>query len=283
MSYRTVVAVFGGGGAKAVSQLGARRALAEAGIVPTGYAGTSMGAVMAAMSAAGLAPDQAVERVLGARTEAIVALDRLAMFKGVYARSLLRPGPLRDAIVRLLPVHRFEDLELPLTVTATDVDTGELARFGAGGRDVPLVDALCASCALPVYYPPVVIEGRRYADGGLRAVVPLEVALGANPDLVVAVDAGPGLDERPASERSRLPALVEAHDDALWILMAGGTRATVDLWRATPGRPPLLYIRPSFQRGSTFLIKMIPSYVEEGYRSARAAITGLIPGETRAD
>jgi NTE family protein len=279
MSYRSVFAVFGGGGAKAASQLGAQRALAEAGITPSRYAGTSMGAVIAAMSAAGLSPDEALLRLLGARTEAIVALDRLAMFKGVYARSLLRPGPLRDAIIRLLPVHRFEDLELPLTVTATDVDSGELTLFGTGGRDVPLVDALCASCALPVYYPPVVIAGRRYADGGLRSVLPLEVSLPWNPELVVAVDAGPGLDERPASERSRLPALIDAHDTSLWILMAGGTRGTVDLWRATPGRPPLLYVRPSFQRGSTFRINMISSYVEEGYRSARAAVAGLIPGE----
>ncbi|HNT71870.1 MAG TPA: patatin-like phospholipase family protein, partial [Methanothrix sp.] len=67
-----------------------------------------------------------------------------------------------------------------------DLDTGELIVFGDGGEDVPLADALFASCALPVFYPPVQLLGRRLADGGLRGVVPLDVAARFPADRVIA-------------------------------------------------------------------------------------------------
>ncbi len=56
------------------------------------------------------------------------------------------------------------------------------------------MDVLCASCALPVYFPPVRLGGRRCGDGGLRGVVPLEAAAQLAGELVVAVDVGPGFD-----------------------------------------------------------------------------------------
>ena len=48
-----------------------------------------------------------------------------------------------------MPARRFADLAVPLTVAVVDLDTGELLLFGAGGADAPLVDVLCATCALP--------------------------------------------------------------------------------------------------------------------------------------
>jgi NTE family protein len=78
-----------------------------------------------------------------------------------------------DAIRERLPV-----LEWPadgrLVVTAVDAATGVLRCF-SGADDVPLLDAVTASCAVPGVYPPVPIGGRRYVDGGARS--------GANADL----------------------------------------------------------------------------------------------------
>src|SRR3989442_1418825 len=95
-------------------------------------------------------------------------------------------------MARLVPGTCFAELQIPLTITTTDLDSGELVLFGALGQDGPLVDALYASCALPLYFPPQSIGGRRLGDGGLRAVLGLDAVRRVPADLVGAVDGGPG-------------------------------------------------------------------------------------------
>ena len=272
-----VVMVLGGGGAKAAAHAGALRALHEAGIRPARFAATSMGAVFGAMFAAGLSPDEVGNRVRVVRQDDVIRSDRLALLRGIWARALLRPEPLRATIERLVPARSFDQLRYPLTVAVTALDNGELLRFGAGGRPAPLIEVLAATCALPVYYPPILIEGRPCADGGLRSVVPLDLALEPPPELVVAVDVGPGFDATPASTTRVLPAIVQAHEDGMAILMASNTRAQLATWRATPDRPPLVYVRPGVERGATFRVDQVERYIGEGYRAARDALVGLRP------
>jgi NTE family protein len=230
-----------------------------------------MGAVVAAGLASGVGGEELLELMTEIGPRGIVR-DPLAPVLGLFIRSLLKPAPLRAAIEKLVPARRFADLTVPLTVTAVDLDTGELALFGAGAENAPLVDALCASCALPLYYPPVMLNDRRLADGGLRGVVPLEPAAGLQVDLVVAVDVGPGFDLAPAAQPARVPPLVRAHDDALGILMAANTESQLALWRADPSRPPLVYVRPRVERNATFRVDRIREYASEGRRATRDAL-----------
>jgi len=268
---RTAALVLSGGGAKTAAHLGACRALREAGFEPTWYVGTSMGAVIAAGLASGVANDELLERMADVGARGIVR-DPLAPVAGLFLRSLLKPGPLRSAIEALVPVRRFADLTVPLTVTAVDLDTGELVLFGAGAQTAPLVDVLCASCALPMYYPPVVIDGRRFGDGGLRCVVPLEPAAELDVELVLAVDVGPGFDLPAPVEIARVPAMVRAHDDAVGILMAANSENQLALWRADPRRPPLVYVRPRTERNATFRVDRVREYANEGRRATREAL-----------
>jgi len=267
---RTAALVLSGGGAKTAAHLGACRALREAGFEPTWYVGTSMGAVIAAGLASGVANDELLERMADVGARGIVR-DPLAPVAGLFLRSLLKPAPLRSAIEALVPVRRFADLTVPLTVTAVDLDTGELVLFGAGAQTAPLVDVLCASCALPMYYPPVMINGRRFGDGGLRCVVPLEPAAELDVDLVLAVDVGPGFD-LPAPAAARVPAMVRAHDDAVGILMAANSESQLALWRADLRRPPLVYVRPRTERNATFRVDRVREYANEGRRATREAL-----------
>ena len=271
MTARTAALVLSGGGAKTAAHLGACRALREAGFEPTWYVGTSMGAVIAAGLASGVANDELLERMADVGARGIVR-DPLAPVAGLFLRSLLKPGPLRSAIEALVPVRRFADLTVPLTVTAVDLDTGELVLFGAGAQTAPLVDVLCASCALPMYYPPVVIDGRRFGDGGLRCVVPLEPAAELDVELVLAVDVGPGFDLPAPVEIARVPAMVRAHDDAVGILMAANSENQLALWRADPRRPPLVYVRPRTERNATFRVDRVREYANEGRRATREAL-----------
>ena len=271
MTTRPVAMVLSGGGAKTAAHLGACRAVKEAGFEPVWYVATSMGAVIAAGLASGVGNDELLERMadVGPRS---IARDPMAPVAGLFLRSLLRPGPLRKAIEELVPARRFSDLSVPLTVTAVDLDTGGLVLFGAGAQMAPLIDVLCASCALPVYYPPVVLGGRRYGDGGLRGVLPLEPAAELEVELVVAVDVGPGFDVPPPAESPRVPSMVRAHDDAVGILMAAHSESQLALWRSDPGRPPLVYVRPRTERNTTFRVERIREYANEGRRATRDAL-----------
>ncbi|HXV86121.1 MAG TPA: patatin-like phospholipase family protein, partial [Gemmatimonadales bacterium] len=180
-----------------------------------------------------------------------------------------RAGPLRHTIERLVPARSFDELRSPLTVTATDAQSGELVLFGAGGRsDVPLHAVLYASCALPMYYPPADIDGRSYVDGGLRAVFPLRVAAAEHPDLLYAVYAGPSRRQRTALPPDRLRVL-GAHDNALRILMAAQAEAEL---AAYGNGVPLVLVRPPLDARATFAVENAMRYVEEGYRAGAAAL-----------
>ncbi|MGH7560294.1 MAG: hypothetical protein ACRENB_04655, partial [Gemmatimonadales bacterium] len=66
-----------------------------------------------------------------------------------------------------------------------------------------------------------------------------------------------------------------AHHDALGALMADNARLARALWTRTPGRPPLVYVRPRVRRGETFALDQIPWYLAEGERAAREALAAL--------
>jgi NTE family protein len=274
MSHASVTVVLSGGGAKTAAHVGAVRAMVEAGAPPSRYVATSMGAVIAAALAGGCGSEELLVR-LGEAGRAGVVREPVAVVRGLFARSLLRPAPFRRAVEQLVPARRFADLSVPITVTTVDLDTGELVLFGEGGEDAPLIDVLCASCALPVYFPAATVAGRRCGDGGLRGPLPLDVAGRLAGDTVVAVDVGPGFDEVSGSAEAHAPPVVQAHDEAVGMLMAHATALQLALWRAEAARPPLVYVRPRVERNATFRIDRVRGYAEDGYRATRDALRAL--------
>lgn len=167
--------VLGGGGARGFAHIGVLRALAERDIEPTAIAGCSMGGIVGALHGAGWGPAEIHDR-----------------FANLPARSLLdhsRHGGLMGhkgidrALTELLPAT-FEDLAIPLAVTAVDVQQGRPVVLRRG----PLVPALRATSALPGIFTPVSHEGRILVDGGLLNNVPVDVIGVLTLDPVVAVD-----------------------------------------------------------------------------------------------
>ena len=272
MSRTGVTLVLSGGGAKSAAHVGAARALEEAGLAPVRYVATSMGAVVAAALAGGSDRDTLLAR-LASVGRAGISKEPLAFLRGLFAPSLLRAAPFRRAVEQLVAARRFAELAVPITVSVVDLDTGELLLFGEGGEDAPLVDVLCASCALPMYYPPVPLAGRRCGDGGLRGPLPLEVAARLARETVVAVDVGPGFDAAGGGPPVSAPPLVRAHDDAVGALMAQATAAQLALWRTDPSRPALVYVRPRVGRNATFRVDRVLRYAEDGYTAARQALS----------
>lgn len=272
MTPTRVTAVFGGGGAKSAAQVGALRALEEAGLKPTRFVATSMGGVVAAAAAAGIGPDDLSRKLRSVRARDVAKPRPLAPVAGLWMPSLLRAEPMRQTLARLVPQERFADLTTPLTLTAVDLDSRELVVLGDGGLDLPLLDALCATTALPVYYPPAEVGGRRLVDGGLRAVLPLDIAARFPADLVVAVDVSPSVDEPGVRQRPRGPGLLLAHDASEGILMAQQAIDAVARWRATEGRPRLLHVRPPLPLRATFAVELFVGFEAAGYETTRAVL-----------
>ena len=268
-----VVLVLSGGGMKAMAHIGALRALEECGLAPAEIVATSGGALIGALAAGGLEYGAVVRLVMGIRAADLVAPARAdVLFRGLHAASVLKPQPLRALLDRLVPVNDFSKLRIPLRITATDLDSGELVVFGAAGRTCcPVSEAVYASMALPPFFPPALIEGRRYADGGVRAVLPLDLAAGAGADLVVAVDVGPIL-EGPGQEERSVPALVDLADRALSIAMADQRLRTIREWRADSGRPPLVLVTPPVDPHGTFAFDRTAEFIEAGYRAMHGAL-----------
>jgi len=227
-----------------------------------------MGAVVAAALASGLPFDEVRRRAMSLRRKDVAPFNPLALVKGMFANALIPGSALRRTIARLVPAKRFEQLKIPLTVTATDLDSGELVLFKGG---MELHDALYASCALPLYFAPLELDGRRFADGGLRAVLPLEAARALPADLVVAVNVGPGFDEVvPPIRPAAIPPLIRAHGEAIRIMMAEQAERAVASW--PKDAPRFVYVRAVAEREATFAVERLERYVEAGYQATKKAI-----------
>ncbi len=272
MTASRITAVFGGGGAKAAAQIGALRALEEAGLRPTRYVGTSMGGVIAAGAASGATAEELSRRFRAVKASQVARPRAFAPLAGLWFRSLLRAEPLHQTLRRLVPERSFAELKHPLTLTTVDADTRELLTLGDGGLDLPLQEALAATTALPVYYPPVATAGRRLVDGGLRAVLPLDIAARFEADLVVAVDVGPGFDEPPPKQRVRAPGLLLAHDMGEGALMAQQAQDALARWQSTPARARLIHVRPPLPRRATFAAELFSEFELAGYDTTREAL-----------
>ena len=169
----------GSGSARGLAHIGVLRALKEARIEVDVVAGTSMGAVIGAVFAAGKL-DGLTAKLLNLDWQSIVAL-----LDPVFPRSGLIDGQKIAEFVRAhVPSARIEDLLLPFAAVATDITNGEQVVATTGD----LTEAVRASIAVPGIVTPVRSNGRVLVDGGLVNPVPVSVARAMGADLVIAVD-----------------------------------------------------------------------------------------------
>jgi len=152
-----------GGGAHGAAHAGVLRALDREGIPVAGAAGVSGGALVAAAWAGGADLEKLVDQA-----------SRLHPWMWVrgWGGGLLSGSRLGALIDEFLPVATFEGLRRPVWVVATEVDNGEKVVFKSGS----LRDAVRASCSFPGVFPPMLLDGRRFYDGGVSEVIPVRPA-----------------------------------------------------------------------------------------------------------
>ncbi len=258
------ILVLGGGGTKGVAHVGAWRAISEAGLAVDEVVGTSIGSLIGSLIAHDMPLDEMERRARLLRKEHIIGVNRWAlMFNGIRQKSVFRSYPFRGYLEDVLPVERFDQLARPLGVNAVDLETGLAEWFGAGGRgDVPLAEAVYASSALPMFFPPALIDGRHFVDGGVAEVLALSRAKERGADLVIAVDVGAGAAKDALDIVSK--GMVAIQHRVMDIVTYTRRQARLQLWSG----PRLVYIRPRLDGYSTFDFDAIDYFLDEGYRAA---------------
>lgn len=174
----TATVVLGSGGARGYAHIGALQVIEEHGFEVVATAGTSMGALVGGLYAAGKLPEY-TEWVTGLRQLDILRLVDLSLSAGGAMR-----GEKVFAIVReMLGSIRIEELPIAYTAVATDL----LAQREVWFQDGLLVDAIRASIAIPSLFTPVVTETQLLVDGALMNPVPILPTLSSQADVTIAV------------------------------------------------------------------------------------------------
>ena len=232
---RTRVAlVLGSGGARGLAHIGVIEEVERAGLEIVSIAGSSMGALVGGIYAAG--------RLSGYR-DWVVSLERSGVVR-LLDFAFGHPGLIKGeriiaALRELVGEHKIEELPIPFTAVATDLESQREVWLSKG----QLFDAIRASIAIPMLFTPHRLDGRELVDGGLLAPLPLAPTRQTQADLVIAVD----VNARVASGLRHLRAppveLVAEQDDAAEAGRDEGLRARFaqimeGLFERRPAEPP---------------------------------------------
>lgn len=167
------------GGAKGIAYIPLLAAMEELGVTPSIIAGSSVGALIGGMYAAGVSPDRMVEILEDLRPPAIRRIFQLSLRRG----GLISGSGVREFLRRNLPVERFEETRIVFRAVATDYWKREQVVFSAGS----LVDAIRASTSVPGVFEPAFVDGRLLIDGAAKNTLPYDI-IRPDCDFIVGLD-----------------------------------------------------------------------------------------------
>ena len=179
MVSKRVALVLGSGGARGYAHIGAIDVLTERGYEIVAVSGSSMGALVGGLHAAGKLADY---------TEWVTGLNQRDVLR-LLDVSLNGPGVLRlervlARMTEYLDGVLIEDLPIPYTAVASDLGARREVWFTSG----PLETAIRASIAIPAMITPIMVNGRLLVDGGVLNPVPMEPVMGVDADFTLAIN-----------------------------------------------------------------------------------------------
>lgn len=175
--------VLGGGGSRGIAHIGVLEVLKKEAVPIDLIVGTSMGGIVGTYFSLGVPPDLLARRMRQLQREGLMKLTRFTMMN--------RQRILRELLSEGLEDKNFEDLEIPTILMAVDMIQGDEVALSEGS----LLEAVLATSAVPSIFPPVQVNGKFLADGGVIDSLATHIAADAGVDVVIAVDLYPDLDE----------------------------------------------------------------------------------------
>ncbi|RDH78292.1 esterase [Mycolicibacterium moriokaense] len=178
MAGNRVALVLGSGGARGYAHIGVITELRERGYEIVGIAGSSMGALVGGLQAAGKL-DEFAQWAMSLTQRAVLRL----LDPSITAAGVLRAAKILDAVRDILGEVTIEDLPIPYTAVTTDLIAGKSVWLQRG----PVDEAIRASIAIPGVITPHILDGRLLADGGILDPLPMAPVAAVNADLTIAV------------------------------------------------------------------------------------------------
>lgn len=262
--------VLGGGGARGLAHVGVLKVLEGAGIPVHVIAGTSMGAIVGALSAAGKSGAEIEAEVLRqGKLNSMLNLIDVRMIRG----GLLKGKRIRNLLADLLGGETtFADLPKPLAVAVTDYNTGRELILREGN----VADAVRASMSVPGLFEPVQIGDYQLLDGGMLDNVPVAAAQALGATKLIAVDVLPNFRlnipgqppvVEPLHPRRMLPAYRQLWHVLLVMIAAQTERHLKDT-------PPDVLLQPDLPNDMDVLVGFDrpAEAVAAGERAAEAAL-----------
>jgi NTE family protein len=292
---RPKLAFVGSGGAtKGIAHLGVLKALEEIGIRPDIHVGTSSGALAAAFFAQGVGSEEMMDwlrpRWRRSTSRGIKGRAFLGLPRGEELRS---PGRLTSGLLSIdrferhleneLPMNDFRQLDTTLLVTATDIDGKGRTVFGRGHReDVPISQAVAASCCVPLLFRPYRIDDRYYLDGELVRTLSIDLAVDAGADIVVVSNVyRPHFDGGPSIASEGPMAIAR---QALNILLSEKEARGIELLAERYPRVTILNVSPDLGAFSFTSRRNARKLLLRGYREGLRVLVaakrrGLLDGD----
>ncbi len=178
MAGNRVALALGSGGARGYAHIGVIIELQKRGYEIVGIAGSSMGALVGGLQAAGKL-DEFAEWAKSLTQRAVLRL----LDPKITAAGVLRAAKILDAVRDILGEVTIEELPIPYTAVTTDLIAGKSVWLQRG----PVDEAIRASIAIPGVITPHVLDGRLLADGGILDPLPMAPIAAVNADLTIAV------------------------------------------------------------------------------------------------
>jgi len=254
--------VLSGGGLKGLAHIGVLRALEERGLEPSLVVGVSMGALIAASWASGRRIRDMEDRALALTRKDVFRIAHVDMaLRRMLSPAVYRREPLDHILDELVGRRTFRDLPRRLLVNTADLNSGHQMLWGLPGLDdVPVADAVFASCALPGILPPRSVRGHYCADGAIVDNLPVRAAAAVGRGPVLAVDLGAGSVERTGIERL---GFATTYGRGIEIVMGKLADETLRGWET----PALVLVRPRVSKVGMFSFNRTPHLIAEGYRA----------------
>jgi NTE family protein len=257
----------GGGGMKGLAHVGVLRALEERGWTPEIVLGNSIGALIGSAWAAGftIAELEVIALSMTRRDVFAIAHGEVAT-RRLRAAGLYKTEPLDMLLRGLLDETTFDELPRRLVVSSVDINSGMVVHWGLPGlRNVPVADAVFASCALPGFFAPREIGGHFLVDGALADNLPVTLAAVQDVDGVIAADVGSSSVLRAEVQESGFAAVVARASEIVFHQLMETRLAQ---WTS----PPMLLIQPRVEHVPMLSFSHHRELIDEGYRATVAAL-----------
>lgn len=259
MRKKSIGLALGGGGARGLAHIGVIKAIIEAGIPIDYIAGTSMGALVGGWYAARHEVSTLEQVFVNIHDRDVKPIRRLLRERG--GDTLFRDPHMLEALERKIAGKTLEECRTPFRAVATDVRTGDEIAIKEGS----LLEAIRASCALPIAFKPIPLRDRLLIDGGFVNPVPADVVRAMGAEYVIAVDVSTSWHDFSEDRPKSIADIFSYTLQAVEYQLARKALASADI-----------VLRPTVLQFNLLSFKSANDIIEAGYREAKANIRRIL-------